>query len=1154
MIELNDKIYWAREEIGQKKFKNWLEQTRDWSLSRNRNFGTPIPIWQTEDGEETIVIGSIQELVELAGLSEAPTDLHTQHVDNIVITSQTSGKPMKRIKDVFDCVTGNTQISLGNGRNICITNMYNHLDTNVMSFKNTKNFKNITQSICNAFIEKGNKQCIEIILEDGRTLECTQNHKILTYENNEYVWKQAQQLITGVSRIVTSIKYPEILNLNNVTESHWQLSCKNMLLKYDTYADKIKSMTFARLLGYILTDGSFHNHTTTKTVTGTFLIANILDAQLVANDVNLLCGINPNIKYDQRSNLHLINVPKQLLDSFINLEGIQIGRRINKKATLPQFILDDNCPIDIVREFLSGLFGGDGITPRVSTSICKKTKTTSYKFIGIKFVSSKTETYINSLVEEYNNIIKLFNKIGINNIEISKPYQTSTSKKQLNSEKKYQLLLTISNPKDILIFHKYVGFAYCLQKQMRLEICASWRNMQECLSNKRNEIFQQIMTHINNGLTRRQAYDIISIKYDDLQNIMTFNQVSNCLRANTNVTQCLSNILLKDWLISINALDFFFDDTLKKGKNMYVVKNTDTYIPSFNLLVTNKTPIGIKKVYDLSVESTHAFIANGMVIHNCWFESGAVPFAKLHYPFENSTYFDNKEYLSDFVAEGLDQTRGWFYTLLVLSTALFDKPPFKHCICSGLILDEHGVKFSKKFGNFIDPNLLLEEYGADVLRLYLEKSPLSNAQELFFKLTDVKDVAKKLIPYTNGISFFIDHLKNAYKSNITNVSYIGDDYDYSLITNVTDKWILERISTLRELVETHMEEYHVDKPVLEILNFIEDLTNWYIKFNRSRMKGKFGEMEQSMSLSVLYTAIYDYSLISAPFMPFLSEHIYQQLKVVVTQQSVLSVHMLRFPTVYRNFGIEQSFKKLQTLCWIIRGIRDSSTTHRSTKVPIESCVIFEDDSDIIDGLKDLLEVIQEEVNCDKFEFKPVPEKTYCLKPNFKVLGKKYKKDTQKACNVIASVSSAGIEEYVEQGGGILGIIDNDHIYEFAPDEFEVVSTKLTTSNDNPNVILKECDGLMLAIDLTISEEGNERYLVKCFSREVQNIRKQMGLKQWDKVAISYSTQSELLKNSLSKHHDKLLQLSDTINFEDFTDGNVCNIDEYVLNIKINAQV
>lgn len=540
-------------------------------------------------------------------------------------------------------------------------------------------------------------------------------------------------------------------------------------------------------------------------------------------------------------------------------------------------------------------------------------------------------------------------------------------------------------------------------------------------------------------------------------------------------------------------------------------------------------------------------------VFDCWFESGSAIFAKLHYPFENSTYFDNKEYLSDFVAEGSDQTRGWFYTLLVLSTALFNKPPFKHCICSGLILDENGVKFSKKIGNFIDPILLLEKYGSDVLRLYLEKSHLSNSQELFFKELDVIDVGKKLIPYTNGVAFFIDHFINARKSGVFNIEYIGSDFNYDTLTNVTDKWILERISNLREYVEIHMDDYHVDKPVLEILNFIEDLTNWYIKFNRLRMKGKNGKTDQYISLSVLYTVLYEYMLISAPFMPFMSEHIYKQLKKLgVFPDIILSVHMLRFPNVNRKFGIEQSFKKLQTLCSLIRAIRDKSTTHTSTKIPIELCIIYEDDINSIDELQKLLELIQDEINCVKFEFQPVPIKSYSLKPIFNVIGKKYKKDSQNVAKIISSISSVCVSAYIEQGSKILGIINDDNIYEFSQDDFEIIETKLF-SNNNSNMVVKESNGLLLAVDLTISKEGTEKYLVKCFCKEVQNIRKEMGLKQWDKIILNYYTESEQLKNCLEKHINKLLELSDNVNYKYIVNGNICKVGNYNCNIEIHIQ-
>lgn len=518
-------------------------------------------------------------------------------------------------------------------------------------------------------------------------------------------------------------------------------------------------------------------------------------------------------------------------------------------------------------------------------------------------------------------------------------------------------------------------------------------------------------------------------------------------------------------------------------------------------------------------------------VFDCWYESGSVPFAKIHYPFENAEYFDDKEYLSEFVAEGIDQTRGWFYTLLVLSTALFDKAPFKHCICSGLIMDEHRQKFSKKAGNFIDPMILINKYGSDTLRLYFEKSPLPNAQELYFKESDVNDVAKKLIQYLNGVKFFINHVNLYYANSDIKLQYIGNNYDYDTLDNVTDKWILEKISNLRQFIEQHMNQFHVDKPVHEILAFVEDLTNWYIKLNRLRMKGKYGKHEQHISLSVLYTVLYDYSTITSPFTPFLSEHVYKQLQELISDNlNLMSVHMLQYPNVNRNFGICDSFKVLQNLCSIIRSARDLTTTHRSVKVPIESCTIYEDDPNVIEGLKCLLDVIQDEVNCDKFEFHNVPEKHYSLKPNFKVLGKKYKEKAQRLKTILEEFSSDGISEYLKYGSNTLGIIDVDNIYEILPEEFEIIESVKGVTSDK-NIIVKESQGLLLAIDFNQTENGKEKYLVKCFCKEIQNIRKQMGLKQQDKISIVWYTESITLKAIFDKHIETLYQLTPHFKYE-----------------------
>jgi len=462
-------------------------------------------------------------------------------------------------------------------------------------------------------------------------------------------------------------------------------------------------------------------------------------------------------------------------------------------------------------------------------------------------------------------------------------------------------------------------------------------------------------------------------------------------------------------------------------------------------------------------------------------------------------------------------------------------------------LDEHGVKFSKKFGNFVDPNLLLDKYGSDVLRLYFQKSPLVNAGELFFKESAVEEVSKKLIPYLSAITFFIDHYKVATRAGITDITYIGDDC--STVDNITDKWILEKVSMLRVFVEEHMFAYSLDKPVIEIISFIDDLTNWYIKLNRLRMKGKYGEHDQIMSLSVLFTVLYDYARISAPVMPFTSEHVFQQLKYIATCDPVVSIHMAQFPTAVRNFGISDSFQQLQKLCKSIRYIRDSSGTHNSVKVPIECVTIYENDENVIAGLSQLIPLIQDELNCDKFEFNPTPNQTYSLKPNFKVLGKKYKKNVQMVVKHLESIDSDASFEYFS--GCNLSFQLDGADFDIMQDECEVVVSKNFDKCTNPNVKIVERDGLLLAVDLTKTQEGIERYYVKCFCKLIQNCRKDMELKPWNKINISYSTESAFLSNILQKHSDVLSTSENFVKQSDFSDGLKFNIDDENLRLKIS---
>ena len=280
------------------------------------------------------------------------------------------------------------------------------------------------------------------------------------------------------------------------------------------------------------------------------------------------------------------------------------------------------------------------------------------------------------------------------------------------------------------------------------------------------------------------------------------------------------------------------------------------------------------------------------LVFDCWFESGCVPYGQLHYPFENKDFFDDKEYLGDFVLEGIDQTRGWFYTLLVLSTALFDKPPFKNVICAGLILDEKGHKISKKLGNFIPPVEIFDQFGADATRMYLLSSPAILAEAFKFRKEDIANMIKKFIQILNANKFFIEYAIKLTKEKI-NV-----DFDaYKKSSNPTDCWMQARIGSFISFIQIEMGNYRLNKIWSHIHNFIEDLTNWYLKFNRNRLKGRFCTKEDQMAaFSTLFLALLNFAKISAPFIPFLAETLYQYLKPLLPIRSPDSVHLNNYPS------------------------------------------------------------------------------------------------------------------------------------------------------------------------------------------------------------------------------------------------------------------
>jgi isoleucyl-tRNA synthetase len=297
-------------------------------------------------------------------------------------------------------------------------------------------------------------------------------------------------------------------------------------------------------------------------------------------------------------------------------------------------------------------------------------------------------------------------------------------------------------------------------------------------------------------------------------------------------------------------------------------------------------------------------------VFDCWFESGSMPYASFHYPFENKEFFE-ANFPADFIAEGIDQTRGWFYTLIVLSTALFNKPPFKNNIVNGLVLAKDGKKMSKRLKNYDDPMLVVNQHSADALRLYLINSPVVRADKLKFQTDGVKGVVRDVfLPWWNAYRFFVQTLGQCERETGQKFQLVSVD-DTSKF-DVLDRWIQAACQNVVRWVHQEMGGYRLYTVIPRLLTFIENLTNWYVKLNRSRIKGEAGPQARSIALSNLYSVLLSIATVMAPFTPYLSEAMYLNLKLLQPESKREdSVHFVTIPQPNCLQLMNQSRRQLQ---------------------------------------------------------------------------------------------------------------------------------------------------------------------------------------------------------------------------------------------------
>ncbi|KNC76749.1 hypothetical protein SARC_10766, partial [Sphaeroforma arctica JP610] len=355
-------------------------------------------------------------------------------------------------------------------------------------------------------------------------------------------------------------------------------------------------------------------------------------------------------------------------------------------------------------------------------------------------------------------------------------------------------------------------------------------------------------------------------------------------------------------------------------------------------------------------------------VFDCWFESGSMPYAQSHYPFENNEMFE-KTFPADFIAEGLDQTRGWFYTLLVIGTILFDKAPMKNVVVNGLVLAEDGKKMSKRLKNYPDPNLVLEKYGADALRLYLINSPVVRADVLRFKESGVADVIKDVfLPWFNSYRFLV---QNVHKLEAeTDKEYKFDFAAKNTSENVMDKWLLASMHKLIQEVNEEMAGYRLYAVVPKLLSFIEDLTNWYVRLNRRRIRGEEGTEDASHAVGCLFETVYTLCKLMAPFTPFLAEKLYQNLKAFAhrsrTQEHDASIHFLletKPKPEYFNDDITRRVARMQAVIGLGRVIRDRNTL--PVKYPLKELVVLHSDEQYLEDVQSMAFYIKSELNINQ---------------------------------------------------------------------------------------------------------------------------------------------------------------------------------------------
>ncbi|MEZ4333404.1 MAG: isoleucine--tRNA ligase [Myxococcota bacterium] len=508
---------------------------------------------------------------------------------------------------------------------------------------------------------------------------------------------------------------------------------------------------------------------------------------------------------------------------------------------------------------------------------------------------------------------------------------------------------------------------------------------------------------------------------------------------------------------------------------------------------------------------------------DCWFESGSMPWAQQHYPFERAAELD-QFFPAHFIAEGLDQTRGWFYTLLVLGVSLYGRSPYRNVIVNGLILARDGKKMSKRLKNYPDPNEMLDQYGADALRAYLIDSPVVRAEELRFDEAGLKEIVRTVVlPYWNVLSFFTTYASvDGWDPRTSEAPALSERADI-------DRWILSVLQSLIRDVNVEMEAYRLYTVVPRLVAFIDDLTNWYVRRSRARFWKSEDDGDKRSAFATLYAVLTTFSKVLAPFMPFLTETVHQRLARPVDPAAPASVHWCDYPQVDAtqiDAALERRMATVRALATLGRRVREDHKI--KVRQPLRGLTVVHRDAGVRADVLAASALIADELNVKQVAVEPDESAfaTVTVKPNFKTLGKRC---GPKLKPIGATLATWGFEEVarLEVGESITvageALSLEDVILQRSAKESAAIAT------DGEYTVVLDA-----SLDDALRREGIAREAINVFNA----VRKDKGFEVSDRVRIGWACDDAIVSIALREHGELIAREVLAADFGSLTDGSI----------------